>query len=54
MEKEPPIYLQTYTDCGRPALTLDEQDIALRGAHADVFIPAEGIPRDEGDDEDVW
>lgn len=53
MEKEPPIYLQTCTDCGRPALTLDDQNHARCAEHAAVFNPAEGAPRDEGDDEDV-
>lgn len=50
MENEAPIYLQTCTDCGRPALTFDEQRNALCVNHAAVFLPADGSPQDEGDD----
>ena len=53
MEKEPPIYLQICTDCGRPALTLDDQNQARCGEHAAVFIPAEGAPQNVGDNEEA-
>ena len=53
MEKELPIYLQTCTDCERPALTFDEQHNARCGEHAAVFIPAGGFAPDEGADTDA-
>lgn len=53
MENELPIYLQTCADCGRPALTFDDQDHALCAEHAGVFIPARGAFRGETVDEDT-
>ena len=47
MEKELPIYLRTCADCGRPALTLNEQSTPLCAEHAAVLIPAENAPQDE-------
>lgn len=53
MEKELPIYLQTCTECGLPALTFDEQNIARCAKHAAVFIPAGGAPQGDGDEEEA-
>ena len=53
MEKELPIYLQTCTDCGRPALTLDEQHNARCGEHAAFFIPAGDVSPEVGVDTDT-
>lgn len=49
MEPPKPIYLQSCGECGRPALTLNEQGDARCAEHAAAFIPAEGAPSDEID-----
>ena len=47
MESPTPIYLQSCGDCGRPALTLNEEGEARCVEHAAVFIPAGVATHDE-------
>ncbi len=53
MEQVQPIYLQFCGDCGRPALTFDEQGIPRCVEHASVFIPADGAARDQRANEEA-
>lgn len=48
MEIHTPIYLQSCGECGRPALTLDEQGEAHCAEHAAAFIPAGDTPSGKG------
>lgn len=53
MEPPTPIYLQPCCDCGRPALTRNQEGKARCAEHAAVFIPEGNAPgKQSGPDED--
>lgn len=54
MESPTPIYLQSCGECGRPALTLNEEGEARCAEHAAVFIPAEDAAHDEDGADQTW
>ena len=47
MHLQEPIYLKSCDECGRPALTYDDQGNALCIEHASVFIPAVSVASNE-------